>query len=935
VSLPPNAVRWLVTSAVAAGAFAASWWLCDAQAQLDTQSAVGVATAVAAVLGAPLGWWAGREPARDDTVPPPGPRRLPSLRTRRAYLRFVVARNYDVDMRGLGTHGPFSLDVQSIFVDVGLVFVPAHAAAGGLLGAADSLPLQASSRGPVWDYLDRWPPRTLVIVGPPGSGKTTLLKHLTLKVASRRAAEAGPARTKIPVLLLLRDSVQQIVGSGEASLADVAAASLPSGVRPSADWFRRQLRKGNCLVMMDSLDEVADPVHRKALVEWIRAQIAQYGDNGFIVTSRPSGYLANPLAAADVVQIRPFTGHQIETFLRRWYLANEVRHTGRRDEVVLSDADERADDLLHRLRNAPLLYDLGANPLLLTMIAHVHNYRGMLPGGRAELYREIFQVFLGQRQEAKGLTVRLTYVQRESVLRHLAVEMMNRRLRDVSIAEAASIIADQLARVAPDEDAEHFLIDTEQVSGLIVQRENGTFSFAHLTFQEYLAAARIREKGLVGSLAEKVADPWWREVILLYSAQADAGPIVAACLTQATSSRALLLALDSAEIARELDPGLRDRLARTMSDQSRSDDPERAQVIGEILLGRRVRRVRYGVGGMVVTEPITNGEYALFVRSEAALGRDRRPVHWSDKLVAAAPDAPVNGVSEADARAFGDWLSFSEGWTYEPVADHAPDPDVADRSDVAVLRQWASDVDWAGVRRFAPEDIVSAAAFLEDIAGSDTFDGHERDKLRTRWAELRAAFDAHVRDDSRIGALGLHGDAWTVTRLLRVLTEAYAGGDWVALKMWQLEVVDGLFADEEIEEIPIAVSLESGAGQLLMRSASGEIGRQIFTLGRNVKNFRSRTKADLPAPVEDKLEYATELLSRKWRDWHRLEERDADRLHQCRAAALAVHTSVPHTKSTEEPIVRPAAKLLEEFVLLDWQSRGLLRAGPELWLRRC
>jgi energy-coupling factor transporter ATP-binding protein EcfA2 len=924
----------LITSAAAAGAFAAAWWLGDAKAQLDTQSAIGVATAVATLIGAPAGWWAAREPLRDAPVRPRTPRWLPSLRTRRTYLRFAVARNYDVDIRGLGTHGPFSLDVQSIFVDVGLVFVPAHAASGGLLGSIESLPLQASSRGPVWAYLDRWPPRTLVIVGPPGSGKTTLLKHLTLKVASRRAPEAGPARTRIPILLLLRDSVHRIVGADDVSLADVVAASLPQSVRPRADWFRRHLRKGNCLVMMDGLDEVADPAHRKALVEWIRVQIAQYGDNGFIVTSRPSGYLANPLAAADVVQIRPFTGRQIETFLHRWYLANEVRRTGRRDEVVVSDAEDRAQDLLQRLRNAPLLYDLGANPLLLTMIAHVHNYRGMLPGGRAELYREIFQVFLGQRQEAKGLAIRLTYVQRESVLRHLAVEMMNRRLRDVAIAEAATIIADQLARVAPDEDAEHFLVDTERVSGLIVQRENGTFSFAHLTFQEYLAAARIREKGLVAGLAERVADPWWREVILLYSAQADAGPIVAACLTQATSSRALLLALDSAEIARELDPGLREQLARTMSDQSRSGDPERAQVIGEILLGRRVRRVRHGPDGMVVTEPITNGEYALFVRSEAALGRDRRPLHWAEHLVTSAPDMPVNGVSEQDAQAFGDWLSFSEGWTYEPVADRARDEDAVDRSDVAVLRQWAGFVDWAGVQRFAPADIVAASTFLLDIGGSDTFDGHERDKLDARWAELRAAFGAHTGHDSRIGALGLHGNAWTVTRVLQALTEAYADGEFVALKMWQLEVVDGLFADEEIEEIPITARLESGPGQLLIRSEPAEIDRQIYRLRSKVHNFRSRWKAELSEPIEGKIWHSratemAELLSGNWRDWHQLEPREVGRLGECREATLEIINSVP------KQIEGPAAKLLEEFILLDWQARGLLRAGPELWLRRC
>ncbi|GAA0450626.1 hypothetical protein Ade02nite_59830 [Paractinoplanes deccanensis] len=937
-----HALRWLLTSAAASAAFALAWLLCDAKAQLDTQSAVGVATVAATLVAAPLGWWATRDAARaaDPATPVPVPGRgLPSLRVRRAYLRFAVARNYDVDVRGLGTHGPFSLDIQSIFVDVGLVFVPAHAATAGLLGPIESLPLQVTSRGPVWDYLDRWPPRTLVIVGPPGSGKTTLLKHLTLKLASRRAQEAGPARRKIPFLLLLRDSVHRIVGTDDAPLAEVVAESLPKQVRPGTAWIERQLRKGNCLVMLDGLDEVADPEHRKVLVEWLQAQIAQYGANGFIATSRPSGYLANPLPSADVVQIRPFTDRQIETFLRRWYLATEVRRTGRRDEVVLSDAEDRAQDLLRRLRNAPLLYDLGANPLLLTMIAHVHNYRGVLPGGRAELYREIFQVFLGQRQEAKGLHNHLTYVQREAVLRHLALEMMHRRLRDVSLAEAATIISEQLARVAPSESAEAFLVDTEQGSGLILQREDGTFSFAHLTFQEFLAAARIREKGLVDTLLERVSDPWWREVILLYCAQADAGPIVAACLTQSTSSRTLLLALDSAEIARELDPEIRERLTRTMSDESRSDDPDRAQVIGEILLGRRVRRVHPGPDGMVVTEPITNAEYALFVRSEIVYGRDRRPLHWAGQLLDSAAAMPVNGVTDQDAQAFGVWLSFSEGWTYEPVTPSGAGGGELDRSDIAVLKRWASLVDWAALRRFAPFEVVHASAFLHEIARSPELAGRKKDEVESAWLELRSAFATHERDDSRIGAVGLYGNAWTATRLLRALTLAYAEGEFVALKMWQLEVVDRLFADDEVEETPISASLETGDGQLLVGSPPSDIAQQITLLSRNVQDYRARFHAEVSAQMEGKVwsNRATTMakrLSRAWEEWHRLGQRDVEILHDCRAAALSIISSVPRNRNTDEPIMQQATTLLEEFILLEWQARGLLRAGPELWLRK-
>ena len=84
-------------------------------------------------------------------------------------------------------------------------------------------------------------------------------------------------------------------------------------------------------------------------------------------------------------------------------------------------------------------------------------------------------------------------------------------------------------------------------------------SFAHLTFQEYLAAAHIKDKNLSSILIGNVSDIWWRETALLYVTGTDGGPIVQACLNAGTLS-ALTLAFDCAEEAGELAEHLRDRL---------------------------------------------------------------------------------------------------------------------------------------------------------------------------------------------------------------------------------------------------------------------------------------------------------------------------------------------------------------------------------------
>ena len=58
-------------------------------------------------------------------------------------------------------------------------------------------------------------------------------------------------------------------------------------------------------------------------------------------------------------------------------------------------------------------------------------------------------------------------------------------------------------------------------ASLLLERGSGEYGFIHLTFQEYLAAMAVAQKGqsdltpVVDLLAERLADPRWHEVLLL------------------------------------------------------------------------------------------------------------------------------------------------------------------------------------------------------------------------------------------------------------------------------------------------------------------------------------------------------------------------------------------------------------------------------------
>src|SRR6202000_333121 len=316
-------------------------------------------------------------------------------------------------------------ELGEVYVDLALVSRAPHQVPEAPLGRAAQ---DASERYSIGELLDRRSRAVLAIVGPPGSGKSTLLAH-----AAPRGA--GPSvvgrigRRSVPVLLPLREQAGLIVAAPAISLPDVVRAAVggAAGKEPGG-WWERQLRRGRCLVLLDGLDEVASADDRRVVADWVERQVPAYPGDDFVVTSRSFGLPEQLTAHADVLVVRPFTAEQVQLFLDRWYLAAE-RHatgasawTGRR--AVRMRARESAARLTALLRENPALQDLAVNPLLLTMIATAHRYRGALPGSRADLYGEICQVLLSRRGQAKGLPELLSWPAKQMLLAALAYQMM-------------------------------------------------------------------------------------------------------------------------------------------------------------------------------------------------------------------------------------------------------------------------------------------------------------------------------------------------------------------------------------------------------------------------------------------------------------------------------------------------------------------------------
>ncbi|MGW0766395.1 NACHT domain-containing protein [Streptomyces sp. NPDC002676] len=452
----------------------------------------------------------------------------------RRYLPYVADRHnhitiYGIDLRDSPDRWPLEVAYLSLEATAAEEPVPDT--------APDERPPAPAGRLPAEEAL--LTDSRVLLRGDAGSGKTTLVQWLAVT-----AARYGD---RVPFVLPLRTLIR--TGQLPPPADFLRAVGCP--LAPPEGWADRVLTAGRGLVLVDGLDEIpAADRHRTR--DWLRALLAAYPGNHWLLTSRPTAVRPDWLAQEGFreLTLAPMRRAEVATFVHRWHEA--------------ARAPEYKGPLLDSLRTKRDLARLATNPLMCGLICALHRERrGYLPTGRKELYDAALTMLLARRDRERGMTVpELGEEAQLELLQRLAYALVLSGRTEMDLTTAEGIVERCLPTVASaagQGDAGAVLRVLMLRSGLLRQPAEGVVDFVHRTFQDYLGARYAVEEGHLDVLLSHADDTQWEDVIRM--AVAHARPRERAWLLRQLldrdTPRLTLLALACLEHAAALEPGVR------------------------------------------------------------------------------------------------------------------------------------------------------------------------------------------------------------------------------------------------------------------------------------------------------------------------------------------------------------------------------------------
>jgi len=307
-----------------------------------------------------------------------------------------------------------------------------------------------------------------IISGTGGIGKTMMMRHLLLDSIARFDFYG-----KLPVFIALKNY------SSDCDLKTFIYQSFRAiDISITKEQIFDLMDEGNCIILLDGLDEIASSLRDKFEKE-LELLTISCPENVYVISSRPT---------TQFLSYKRFTIFRINEFTKKQALSLI-------DKLDFYDKEAKSKfraDLDVRLFQTHKQF--ASNPLLLTIMLMTYSAIGDIPRKMHIFYAKAFETMARLHDATKGAYVRPLYcgLEPEEFAKYFA-EFCARTYRDEELEFTSISFCDYMDRVLKNKDenltctAWDFLLDLKD-NLCIMYEEGDKYYFIHRSFQEYFAA---------------------------------------------------------------------------------------------------------------------------------------------------------------------------------------------------------------------------------------------------------------------------------------------------------------------------------------------------------------------------------------------------------------------------------------------------------------
>ncbi len=321
----------------------------------------------------------------------------------------------------------------------------------------------------------------IVVLAGPGAGKTTLMKYTALSYIDGEIFEKSNLKTpKTPFFI----SLPELVDTDLTVIEFIAERIKVKTHEYAVEYVKRKLLKGDAAVLFDSLDEVSNVQKDKAF-KVIEDFSKIYVDSKIIVTCRVADY-DRTIEGFFEIEISRLTEKAINKIIRAWF----------------KKSPKKARELIGHLSVDKDVYSLTETPLLLSLLYIQYANDLNIPNRKTELYSRCVDALLRSWDTSRGF-------RRDSAFSALTDDRKEKLFADVAYKflckkegkyifpenELTKVISDFIQKYAMDSNlAKEIINEIESHHGILEKFSAESYSFSHVSFQEYFVAMAIVAK---------------------------------------------------------------------------------------------------------------------------------------------------------------------------------------------------------------------------------------------------------------------------------------------------------------------------------------------------------------------------------------------------------------------------------------------------------